>query len=84
MSDTKNIHYQILKVGSEPNKRFLQKTMNGVEWTSQGYAHNFFFLKDAYKESQKHENSYVIWIDESPEPPHGKWGEVNPYAYQSL
>ena len=72
----KATHYEILKVGSEPHKRFLQKTMNGVLWTSQGYAEKFLDLGEAVKEQRKHENSYIIWIgfygDKKP-----AWGEVN-------
>ena len=59
------MHFEILKVGSEPKKRFLQKTMSGVLWTSRGYVHKFLDLGEAVKEQRKHENSYIIWVDES-------------------
>ena len=74
------VHYEILKVGSEPHNRFLMKTMmpTGLGlWTSQGYAHKFKDLGEAVKEQRMHENSYIIWVDESKNPPHGSWGEVN-------
>jgi len=75
----KATHYEILKVGSEPNKRFLQKTMSGVLWTSQGYSQKFLDLGEAVKEQRKHENSYIIWVDESKDAKefYGSWGEVN-------
>jgi hypothetical protein len=72
----KATHYEILKVGSEPNKRFLQKTMNGVHWTSQGYAHKFSDLANAVKEQRQHENCYIIWIGVHADGQKG-WGEVN-------
>jgi hypothetical protein len=75
----RKMHYEILKVGSEPNKRFLQKTMSGVLWTSQGYSQKFLDLGEAVKEQRKHENSYIIWVDESKDAKefYGSWGEVN-------
>ena len=79
----KATHYEILKVGSEPNKRFLQKTMNGINWTSQGYAQKFLDLGEAVKEQRKHENSYIIWVGfyykdgEYPCDKKTAWGEVN-------
>ena len=72
----KATHYEILKVGSEPNKRFLQKTMSGIHWTSQGYAHKFFDLANAVKEQRQHENSYIIWVGVHADGQKG-WGEVN-------
>ena len=73
------MHFEILKVGSEPKKRFLQKTMSGVLWTSRGYVHKFLDLGEAVKEQRKHENSYIIWVDESKDAKefYGSWGEVN-------
>ena len=80
----KATHYEILKVGSEPHKRFLQKTMSGSNWTSQGYAHKFLDLGEAVEEQRKHENSYVIWVGfyykdggEYPCDKRTAWGEVN-------
>ena len=73
----KATHYEILKVGSEPNKRFLQKTMSGSNWTSQGFAHKFLDLGEAVKEQRQHENSYIIWVDESLKSDFPCWGEVN-------
>jgi hypothetical protein len=76
----KATHYEILKVGSEPNKRFLQKTMNGTNWTSQGYAQKFLDLGEAVKEQRKHENSYIIWVGFYHKDGVAKqsgWGEVN-------
>ena len=72
----KATHYEILKVGSEPNKRFLQKTMSGSNWTSQGYAHKFLDLGEAVEEQRKHENSYIIWVGVHSDGQKG-WGEVN-------
>ena len=73
------MHYEILKVGSEPNKRFLQKTMNGILWTSQGFSHKFLDVGEAVKEQRKHENSFIIWVYESENAKefYGSWGEVN-------
>ena len=73
------MHYEILKVESEPSKRFLQKTMNGILWTSRGFAHKFLDLGEAVKEQRKHENSFIIWVDESENAKefYGSWGEVN-------
>ena len=79
----KATHYEILKVGSEPHKRFLQMTMSGSNWTSQGYAHKFLDLGEAVKEQRQHENSYIIWVGfyykdgEYPCDRKTAWGEVN-------
>ena len=79
----KATHYEILKVGAEPHKRFLSQTMSGVLWTSQGYAQKFLDLGEAVKEQRKHENSYVIWVGfyykdgEYPCDKRTSWGEVN-------
>ena len=71
----KATHYEILKVGAVPEKRFLQKRMTGTHWTNGFHAHKFLDLGEAVKEQRKHENSYIIWIGF-----HGDqkgWGEVN-------
>lgn len=78
----KATHYEVLNLGvdgmgSEPNKRFLQKTMSGSNWTSQGYAHKFLDLGEAVKEQRQHKNSYIIWVDETLASDFPCWGEVN-------
>ena len=67
----KATHFEILKVGAEPNKRFLSITMNGHHWTSQGYAHKFLSLDSAVEEANRHENVLIIWVSKT------SWGEVN-------
>ena len=66
-------HYEILKVGTVPEKRFLQKTMRGVHWTNSFFAHKFLTLDLALEEASKHENVVLIWINGN------SWGEVNTY-----
>jgi len=73
----KATHFEVLKVGASPEKRFLQKTMNGVLWTSQGFAHKFLSLDLAVEEANKHENVVVIWVDETLASDFPCWGEVN-------
>tara|TARA_R110000824_G_scaffold55138_5_gene152037 strand:+ start:2912 stop:3169 length:258 start_codon:yes stop_codon:yes gene_type:complete len=75
----KEIHYEILKVGSEPHNRFLQKTMVGTNWTHKHYSHKFLDLGEAVEEQRKHENSCIIWVDKSKNATqfYGSWGEVN-------
>ena len=73
------MHYKIIKMDNEPDQRFLQKTMCGIEWTSKGYAHKFLDLGEAVKEQRKHEYSYIIWVGVPSYSCDGKetWGEVN-------
>ena len=72
----KATHYEILHVGAEPHKRFLQKTMSGANWTSSSFAHKFLDLSEAVKEQRKHECSYIIWVGVHANGQKG-WGEVN-------
>jgi hypothetical protein len=76
----KATHYEILKVGSEPHNRFLQKTMTGTNWTHQYHSHKFLDLGEAVKEQRKHENSYIIWVGfyhKDGADKQSGWGEVN-------
>ena len=80
----KATHYEILHVGAEPHKRFLQKTMSGSNWTSQGYAHKFLDLGEAVKEQRRQgDTAYIIWVGfyykggEYPCDKKTAWGEVN-------
>ena len=68
-------HFEILKVGAEPNKRFLQKRMTGSHWTNKFHAHKFFTLKEASDEASSHENVKIIWVNGS------SWGEVEHTLY---
>ena len=72
-------HYEVLKVGAEPDKRFLQKTMRGANWTSSSFAHKFLDLGEAVKEQRQHESTYIIWVGVHPASSDGRkgWGEVN-------
>tara|TARA_Y100000310_G_C20169788_1_gene573106 strand:+ start:249 stop:488 length:240 start_codon:yes stop_codon:yes gene_type:complete len=70
-------HFEILRVGAEPHKRFLQKTMNGVNWTSSHFAHKFPSLDSAVEEANQHECIVIIWVDESLASDFPCWGEVN-------
>jgi len=74
-------HYEVLKVGAEPNKRFLVKGMcqPWTRWSSQEYAHKFLDLGEAVKEQRQHENTYIIWVGVHPASSDGQksWGEVN-------
>ena len=67
----KATHFEILRVGAELDKRFLQKTMNGVKWTSSHFAHKFLSLDSAVEEANKHECVLIIWVSLT------SWGEVN-------
>ena len=67
----KATHFEILKVGAELEKRFLQKTMNGVNWTSSHFAHKFLSLDSAVEEANRLENVLTIWVSKT------SWGEVN-------
>lgn len=70
-------HFEILKVGVSPERRFLQKTMSGANWTNQWHAHKFLTLDEAKQEADSHENVVIIWVDESIHSG-ANWGEVNP------
>jgi len=70
-------HFEILKVGVSPEKRFLQKRMTGSHWTNQFHAHKFLTLGEAKQEASSHENVVIIWVDESIRNG-ANWGEVNP------
>ena len=72
----KATHYEILKVGAVPEKRFLQKRMTGTHWTNGYHAHKFLDLGEAVKEQRKHENAYIIWVGVHSNGEKG-WGEVN-------
>ena len=65
-------HFEILKVGASPEKRFLQKRMTGSHWTNQFHAHKFLTLGEAKQEASSHENVLIIWVNGS------NWGEVGP------
>tara|TARA_Y100000310_G_scaffold312566_1_gene360001 strand:- start:245 stop:481 length:237 start_codon:yes stop_codon:yes gene_type:complete len=73
-------HFEILKVGAEPNKRFLVKGMcqPWVRWSSQHYAHKFFTLKEASDEASSLENVVIIWVNGN------TWGEVNSSVLDSV
>ena len=63
MKIEKEKHFEILRVGAELDKRFLQKTMNGVLWTSGNFSHKFASLAEAEAEASKHESVAIIWVD---------------------
>jgi len=71
-------HFEILKVGAEPNKRFLVKGMVQTHWSSQHYAHKFLTLKEASDEASSYENVTIIWVNGS------SWGEVAPSVLASI
>jgi hypothetical protein len=71
-------HFEILKVGAEPNKRFLVKGMVQTHWSSQHYSHKFLTLKEASDEASSHENVTIIWVNGN------TWGEVNPSVLDSV
>ena len=61
----KKEHFEILKVGAELHKRFLQKTMNGILWTSGNFAWKFATLTEAEAEASEHENVSIIRVSEN-------------------
>ncbi len=72
-------HYEVLKVGAEPNKRFLVKGMVQDHWSSQHYDHKFLDLGQAVEEQRQHENTCIIWVGVHPasSDEQKSWGEVN-------
>lgn len=84
------MHYHIQKAGEtrQPVKPYLIITMCGYDWGSRDYAHKFldldglkYILEDL---KAKGEKVFATWHDESKNPPHGSWGEVNPHALATL
>ena len=71
------MHYLITKVGAELENRFLEKRMTGTHWSHGHYAHKFLSLESARAEASDLENVRILWVDESPRPVYGRWGEVN-------
>ena len=74
MTTGEEMAFNILKVGAELAKRFLQKDWDGtIRWGTHAFAHNFATLAEAKAEAGKHESVAIIWIDASHP---AKWGEV--------
>jgi len=77
------IHYRIKLIGDYrvPQKPWLNITMSGYSFESEGYAHKFDSIAKA-NEWLNHlkacgKKVYMTWHDTSANPKHGAWGEVN-------
>ena len=84
------MYYHIKLIGETkvPKNPYLSITMAGNSWSSRSYAHKFLCLDSAkYILDDVNANgkvAFIEWHDESKNPPHGSWGEVNPYALKNL
>ena len=68
------MHYQILKVGAELDKRFLAVTRLGNLWTSAYGSTRFKTLEKAQAVADSCSRSTrILWVDDSHP---AKWGEV--------
>ena len=84
------MHYRIKLIGETrvPRKPWLALGMGGnYSFGDESYAHKFFCL-DSVKYILEDVNAegkiaFVTWHDDSPNPPRGAWGEVNPEALKS-
>ena len=83
-----DIYYFIKKVGeyAVPSNPYLVLDTNGYGWGCSSSAHKFLCLDSAQyileDVQARGEKVFLEWRDDSPNPKHGAFGEVNPYAYQ--
>ena len=83
------MYYCVKKVGKTrvPEKPYLMYTMGGHSWADKSYAYKFDdldFANQARKDLIKQGiNVFIEWHDESKNPKHGAFGEVNPIALKN-
>jgi hypothetical protein len=83
------MYYHIKLIGETqvPENPYL--TINPVMgWSSRSQAHKFLCLDSAkYILDDVNANgkvAFIEWHDESKNPPHGSWGEVNPFYLSTI
>ena len=84
------MYYHIKKVGETriPHNPYFSLTMAGHTWGSRHYAYKFSSIEQAKQMlgdlTELGEKVFLEWHDDSENPPHGSWGEVNPHYLSTI